>query len=123
MYYLHDSVVSWLRYSAKDEQLVIQIELSNWMQAWFMDGDQEQIPGRLIFSGVRQVESNLDLKTFAESREYLSGRVLDADYVPDNDRDELEAGKITVSWFDHRSQTEKIMIIEFLAANVEWNPC
>ena len=101
---------------------MIQITLSNWMQTWFVDGDQEQIPGKLIFSGVRQVQSNLDLKTFSESREYLSGKVLDAGFVPDDGRDNLEAGKIIMSWFDHRSRTEEIMMLDFLAMDAEWKP-
>ena len=123
-YYLHDSVVDWLRYDAAEGQLVIQIIFSNWMQDWFEEGGVEQIPGKLIFSGVKNLESNPNLEQFYHSNDNYSGRILDANHISDRDRDGLDAVKIVIEYyyFNYQTRTEDILVMEFLALNVEWLP-
>jgi hypothetical protein len=101
--------------------LVIHMGLSNWMQQSYEDGQPEFVEGTLVLSGLEDFLSDPPLDTLVFG-EHADGEVISYGHVPARDRAGLEAGEIVMEWWNHVTHTGSVVILSFLAKDVEWIP-
>jgi hypothetical protein len=69
-YYLHDSLVEDIRYLQDEKKLKLEIELCNWRQPSYQDGEPEILKLDFIFTDVTKFEMEPETMLF-ESDEIL----------------------------------------------------
>jgi hypothetical protein len=101
--------------------VVIHMEIANWMQQSYKDGQPEFVEGTLVLSGIEDFLSDPPLNTLVFGED-ADGEVISYGYVPERDKAGLEAGEIVMNWFDYKMRINTIVIISFLAKDAEWIP-
>lgn len=82
--------------------VIIHMEIANWMQHSYADGQPEFLEGTLVLSGVEDFLSDPPLDTLVFG-EHADGEIISYGYVPQRDRAGLEAGEIVMNWFDSKT--------------------
>ena len=65
--YLHDSVVDRLEYLPHEQKLTLSLDLCNYMQDGYQEGEPENIPGTLTFTEVSEFTTDPDKYHYAFS--------------------------------------------------------
>jgi hypothetical protein len=115
---LHDSVVNQYRYNPDDSTLCFLLELCNFMQPRYEEGDPENICGRLIFSGVRDRSS--DPEAARADWRNAGAQILNASLTP-NESGEYEV-EMVLQVSDYIKNSENIIVLRFRAEDAEWIP-
>lgn len=105
-YNFHDSIVEDIRFLHDERKLMIKVELCNWRQTSYKDGDTEIIEGNLVFSDVKKYEIEPG-SVFFDSDEILETEV--SQISEDN-----EMIKMVLLGSDN------VKVINIQASNVDW---
>lgn len=117
-YNLHDSVAEALRFVPAEQLLTMNLELCNFMQQSFREGDPEIIGGQLTFRGVDKVEAVPDLSLFSmetDAQILEAGPISTGTAVPIKVRMVLESA-------DYKNKRSQWFALEFPTSDVEWKP-
>ena len=101
--------------------VVIHMGFSNWMQQSYKAGQPEFVEGLLVLSGVEDFLSDPGLNTLVFGQ-HADGEVMSYGHVPVRDKPGLEAGEIVIEWWDHNTHIAIVVILSFLARDVQWIP-
>ncbi len=113
---LHDSVVNKYTYNSDDKRLCLLLELCNFMQPWYKEGEPENLCGQFVFSGVRKRRSEPEV-AFVDWNN-ADGQILDISLTP-NKRGEYEV-EMVLEISDYVRHSEDIFVARFEAENFEW---
>lgn len=125
LYHWHDSVVCKIEYKSEAKQLLMRVDLCGWIEPTPYAGKS----GWFIFEGVEDLQFDqgepivkvVVWDTEAWDAEEIYASVLDADPVPEENRNGLEAAKIFMAFnFSQPKDIEEYVMVKFLAENVEW---
>ena len=121
LYILDHTSIDEIQYLSSEGLLLIHIQLVNWMQTFYEDGQLEFVNGKLVVSGVGSFTVDPLLNTL-KFGEHADGEVISYGYVPERNQLDLEAGEIIMNWFDYQTRINTVVILGFLAKDVEWLP-
>ena len=105
---LHDSTIENIGHEFFEGQLIITINLCNWRQLTFENGQQENVVGNLIFSDISEVE--IDPKKFT----------CDSNEIIEVKHEQSNRDKIVIIF--HAERDKEIVELSFKAKEVEWVP-
>lgn len=110
-YHFHDSGVNNIIYDAEVKKLHLDIDLCNYEQEGYQEGDPEVSPATLVFTDIENFQSDpqLSLVNFSENE---WGEIHDAKHVAARDAMGLEAAQIIINWVHNG-----IIILTFLASS------
>lgn len=114
---LHDSVVQRIEHAAGAVR--IRLDLCNYAQAGYQEGDPEMVSGTLSFSGVSRVEAKPDLASFAWAEDQLDGEILEVKPLPASETRE-DGVELVIHTTDYRTQARDILLLRIFGGEVTW---
>lgn len=113
---LHDSGVNWIEYRPAAQLLHMAIELCNYDQPDFRDGDPERVVGKLEFLDVRDYAAEPAADAFAWSNK-VDGEILRCELDTTGETDAL---KMVVQVVNYPEKKRDILVLRFRPASVRW---
>lgn len=116
---LHDSVVKSVEHDAKANTVRIHLDLCNYAQAGYQEGQPELVAGTLEFSGISRVEANPDLAHFTWAEDQLDGEVLEVKPLSAQAAGE-DGVELVIHTTDYRTRGRDILLLRILGGQVRW---
>jgi hypothetical protein len=120
-YYLHDSVVEKMVYSSSENFLTIHLELCNYLQSNYSEGDLEIIKGTLQFTVIGKLVTNFSFEDLNWS-ENVDGEILAFNQVNTKSTGLNNVLKMVIQLDDYQKKEKKILTVQFTSDQVSWNP-
>lgn len=117
----HDSGVSSVEVSEDKKTVSFKLELGNYMQPGFKDGDPEVIIGTLLFSPVSGLEATPDLQCFQWGKNF-DGEILRVSLLPNSDENTDQVIEFVIHTIEYSTRKRDVLVIKVFASDVEWIP-
>lgn len=108
-YNLHDSVVESITFYQNEKRVVMDMDLCNWLQSFYEDGDPEIKVGQLEFTEV------ISFKTEPKVFTINSNEIIDVSVLRIGSENETIKFVLT--------SEEDVIIVEIEAEGVDWFEC
>jgi hypothetical protein len=118
---LHDRVVNKVTSFPEEKRLKLEIELCNYDQRGFREGDPEMVSGSLVFSGVEEFKADPSIDDMQWGNEF-DGEISTYGHVPERDKNGLQASEFVLYCDNYKTHNHTILILSFLASSAEWRP-
>lgn|SRR5690606_35690137 len=115
---LHDSGIDRIVYFSDEKRMVVHLELCNYMQAGYQEGELELVPGHLEFLDVSGLDVDPPLSTI--DWEIMSGEISSGGHVAERDRDDYQAAEFLIHVTNFRTHENTLYTIRFLCRDVVW---
>jgi hypothetical protein len=76
---LHDSTLIGIQYRPARQELLMEVDVCNWRQEGYLEGDPEVLPYRILFRGVKSLSFAPDDDSLLHHDEILSCEISEVD--------------------------------------------
>jgi hypothetical protein len=119
-YELHDSGIDNINFSKAEQTLSFLVELCNFMQHDYREGDETPQKGNLTFHSVKKLDSSVPLESIIWD-ESISGECLSCKLINIDENGSFEL-KILIKLYDFKNNSDNLLIIGLTADNLIWSP-
>jgi len=116
---LHDSGVQSISYAAGEGIVRVRVDLCNYAQPGYREGEPELVPGTLEFTGVSRVEAKPELASFAWAEDQLDGEILEVKPLPAPAPTE-DGVELVIHTMDYRTRARDILLLRIFGGEVKW---
>ncbi len=117
--YFHDSPVDALVYSPENRDLRLKIDLCNFMQEDYQEGEPDFLEGELTIRGIKAISFDPEPLQIVENGS-IGGEILRFDAQENTSQDEFEDICLVLEVSDYPAKTHTTVAIEMTASEVEW---
>jgi hypothetical protein len=116
---LHDSGVDRVEYSKQERTVRLKMDLCNYDQPGYQEGDPEIVPGTLTFSDVARVESKPELGSLVWVEDQFDGELLQAEPLVSASPEE-DGVALLIHTMDYRTHARDVLELRIFGGDVTW---